>query len=107
MTTLKLESFIIRNRIGGGVSESNQPKTALTISQTVLKTAPFTGTDAPPRENRVIKVRRFCKIMSSFFARVLKYFSARGLLDRLISACYSFYFETGAFFRSIIKQPFN
>ncbi len=38
----------IQNRIGGSVSESNQPKIALTISQTVLKTAPFTGTDALP-----------------------------------------------------------
>jgi len=38
----------IQNQIGGGVSESNQPEPALTVSQTVLKTAPFTGTDAPP-----------------------------------------------------------
>lgn len=40
----------IRNQIGGGVSESNQPKFALTNSQTVLKTAPITGQDAPPRK---------------------------------------------------------
>ncbi len=38
----------IQIRTGGDVSESNRPKTALTASQTVLKTAPFTGTDAPP-----------------------------------------------------------
>ena len=30
------------------MSESNQPKTALTILPTVLKTAPITGQDSPP-----------------------------------------------------------
>lgn len=35
---------------GGGVWESNPPAPALTGALTVLKTAPFTRTDAPPRE---------------------------------------------------------
>src|SRR5690349_18319806 len=33
---------------GGGVWESNPPEPALTVSQTVLKTAPDTSQDAPP-----------------------------------------------------------
>ena len=36
------------NPVGGGVWESNPPEHALTGSLTVLKTAPFTGKDAPP-----------------------------------------------------------
>ena len=39
----------IQNRNGGGVWESNPPELALTISLTVLKTAPFTGTVSPPK----------------------------------------------------------
>ena len=35
--------------LGGGVWESNPPENALTPSPTVLKTAPITGKDAPPR----------------------------------------------------------
>ena len=36
------------HRYGGDVWESNPPKLALAISQTVLKTAPITGQVAPP-----------------------------------------------------------
>lgn len=57
----------IQNRIGGGVSESNRPKIALTISQTVLKTAPFTGTDAPPKKNVQSNRKFFTKICQVFF----------------------------------------
>jgi hypothetical protein len=45
--------------IGGGVWESNPPKHALAYSQTVLKTAPITGQDAPPRELISLTERSF------------------------------------------------
>jgi hypothetical protein len=74
-----------------------------------LKTAPVTGQDAPPRRaKRVIKAKRFDKILSSFRAPVLNIFPPQRLLDRQNRACYSFYFEMGAIFRSIrlLKQSF-
>ncbi len=40
--------FTFALTIGGGVWESNPPRPALTVPLTVLKTAPFTRTDAPP-----------------------------------------------------------
>ena len=60
--------------------ESNPPKRALTRSLTVLKTAPITGQDAPPREKRVIKAKRFGEILSSFYAQFLKLFQLEACL---------------------------
>ncbi len=45
-----------QNKIGGGVWESNPPKHALAYSQTVLKTAPITGQDAPPQGGNILKL---------------------------------------------------
>jgi hypothetical protein len=42
---------------GGGVWESNPPEPALTVSQTVLKTAPDTSRDAPPFLRQEKKLR--------------------------------------------------
>lgn len=46
--TKRILPFYLLLVFGGGVSESNRPELALTSSQTVLKTAPVTGQDAPP-----------------------------------------------------------
>ena len=45
---MRIPKSKFRNLLGGGVWESNPPEHALTYSQTVLKTAPITGKDAPP-----------------------------------------------------------
>ena len=46
----------IKNRAGGGVWESNPPEHALAYSQTVLKTAPITGQDAPPKKESRFRI---------------------------------------------------
>ena len=60
-------TFYFCLEFGGGVSESNQPEFALTNSQTVLKTAPVTGQDAPPAR-ACYKTKHFNKKLSSLFS---------------------------------------
>ena len=70
--------------IGGGVWESNPPEPVLTVSQTVLKTAPFTRTDAPPGGGKSLETLRAPGVacQATAFAR-LRRNAARNARSRL------------------------